>query len=140
VSAAVADGRQIAGEHVVLPAATSEWRDGPPGMPPGGKFAVISGNPREPGRFTMRVELPAGYVLAPYRVASDESMVVLAGSLQLGSGTMFDPSTLQTLDTGAFVTLRANRTHFVSTKQGAVVQICGNGPFAIEYVAPGSEH
>ena len=66
----------------VLPLNDDAWRDGPPGMPPGGRFAVISGDPARPGPFMIRVELPPGY----YQRSTDENIVVLAGSLSVGEG------------------------------------------------------
>jgi len=47
------------------------WHEAPPGMPPGGTFAVISGDPLEAGPFVMRVRLPPGYMLPPYWRAID---------------------------------------------------------------------
>ena len=46
---------------------------------------------------------------------------------------------MRTFDSGAFVRLRADGPHYTTTDSGAVVQIIGTGPFAIEYVlAPNS--
>jgi hypothetical protein len=95
---------------------------------------VISGDPAKPEHFMMRVELPPGYTVLPYRRSTEENIVVLAGSLELGSGRKFDESSLRPLTTGSFVSLRANEPHFAMTKQSATVQIFGMGPFAIEYV------
>ena len=50
-------------------------------MPPGGKFAVISGDPLEAGPFVMRVRLPPGYMLPPYRRPNEEQLIVLAGAI-----------------------------------------------------------
>lgn len=60
--------------------------------------------------------------------------MVLAGSLQIGAGSSFDPSRMRNLDSGAFVRLRADEPHYATTDGGAVVQIMGTGPFAIQYV------
>ena len=64
--------------HVVLPAEMNDWRDAPPGLPAGGKFAVISGDPSKPAPFMIRVELPPGYTIPPYRRVNDEHLVVLS--------------------------------------------------------------
>lgn len=84
--------------------------------------------------FVMRVELPEGYSIPPYRRAHDESIIVLAGTLEIGSGTRFEPSALRALPTGSFVTLPANEAHFLRTQPGATVQIFGLGPFEAEYI------
>ena len=123
-----------AASHSVLPLNDDAWHDGPQGMPPGVKFAAITGDPSQPGPFVLRAELPPGYSISPYRRSSDESIVVLAGSLKIGAGASFDPSQMRTFDSGAFVRLRADEPHYTTTDAGAVVQIIGTGPFAIEYV------
>ena len=64
----------------------SAWHEAPPGMPPGGTFAVISGDPLEAGPFVMRVRLPPGYMLPPYRRPNEEQMIVLAGAITVGTG------------------------------------------------------
>ena len=120
--------------HAVLPVNDKDWREGPPGMPAGARFAVISGDPTQPGAFMLRAELPAGYAIAPYRRSSDENVVVLAGSLKLGAGSVFEESEMRRLESGSFVVLPANQAHFAATDDGATVQIFGTGPFAMEYV------
>ena len=99
------------------------------------QVAAITGHPAQPGPFVLRAELPAGYSISPYRRSSDESIVVLAGALQIGDGESFDPARLRTFDSGAFVRLNADEPHYATSDGGAVVQIMGTGPFAIEYVA-----
>jgi hypothetical protein len=54
-------------------------------MPPGGTFAVISGDPLEAGPFVMRVRLPPGYMLPPYRRPKEEQLIVLAGAITVGT-------------------------------------------------------
>jgi quercetin dioxygenase-like cupin family protein len=110
--------------HSVVPMDDSAWHHSPPGLPTGSRFAVISGDLAKPEHFMMRVELPPGYTVLPYRRSTEENIVVLAGSLELGSGRKFDDSSLRPLTRGSFVSLRANEPHFAMTKEGATVQIC----------------
>jgi len=112
--------------RAAYPLEESAWHDAPPGMPPGGTFAVISGDPSAPGPFVMRVRLPPGYVLPPYRRPSEEQMIVLAGDITMDT---------RTLTSGSYVLLPANEIHSAHTTSGAVVQIFGNGPFRIEYAS-----
>ena len=120
--------------HAVLPAEDQAWHAGLQGMPAGVRFATISGDPAQPGPFVLRAELPAGYSIAPYRRSSDESIVVLAGALKIGDGASFDQTRMRNFDSGAFVRLRADESHYAMSDGGATVQIMGTGPFAIEYV------
>ena len=120
--------------HAVLPLDEKAWRDGPPGMPRGGRFAVISGDPAKPGPFMLRAKLPAGYFVSPYQRSNDESIVVLAGTLKLGTGSTFTQHGLRTLTSGSFVLLHANEPHYATTDSGVIVQISGTGPFEMDYV------
>ena len=121
-------------KHAVLPLDDAAWHAGPRGMPAGVRFATISGDPAQPGPFVLRAELPPGYSIAPYRRSFDESIVVLAGGLQIGDGASFDPAQMRTFSSGAFVRLTADEPHYARSDGGAVVQIMGTGPFALEYV------
>jgi hypothetical protein len=116
--------------HAVLPLDDGAWRDGPSGLP-GGRFAVISGDPANAGPFVIRVELPPGYTLPPYRRPRDENIVVLSGAIAVGAGGGFDAAMIRTLPAGSFIRLLANESHFVMTKLGATVQIFGTGPFEL---------
>ena len=121
-------------KRAVLPVEDGAWRAGPQGMPAGIKFAAVTGDPAQPGPFVLRAELPPGYSIAPYRRSSDESIVVLTGALKVGDGATFDPARMRNFSSGAFVRLRADEPHYATTDGGAVVQIMGTGPFALEYV------
>ena len=121
-------------KRAVLPVDDRAWHAGPQGMPAGIKFAAVTGDPAQPGPFVLRAELPPGYSIAPYRRSSDESIVVLTGALKIGDGSTFDPERMRNFNSGAFVRLRADEPHYATTDGGAVVQIMGTGPFALEYV------
>ena len=99
------------------------WHRGPPGFPGGSMFAVVSGNPVQTGPFMIRVELPSGYRLPPYRRPHDENIVVLAGAIEVGT---------RTLPAGSFVRLRANEWRSLSSHSGATLQIFGDGPFELK--------
>jgi pimeloyl-ACP methyl ester carboxylesterase len=105
---------------VTYPLEESAWREAPPGLAPGGTFAVISGDPLQAGPFVMRVRLPPGYSLPPYRRRNEAQMIVLAGEITVGAST---------LTAGAYKLLPADELNAAHTQHGAVVQIFGIGPF-----------
>jgi pimeloyl-ACP methyl ester carboxylesterase/quercetin dioxygenase-like cupin family protein len=117
----------------VYPLEQGAWRESPPGLPPGGTFAVVSGDPREAGPFVMRVRLPPGYVLPPYRRANEEQLIVLGGEITVGTGGEPGAAAARTLTSGSYLLLPANEIHFAHTSNGAILQIFGIGPFEIEY-------
>jgi hypothetical protein len=82
-------------------AKTPKWMDGPPGLPGGAKFAVVSGNPAKEGVFTIRAKLPANYVVPPHHHPTDERVAVLPrGQLAYGMGDKVDKDHAGTLANG----------------------------------------
>ena len=71
--------------------AASKWMDGPPGLPPGSKFRVVSGDPGKEGMFAVRIQLPANYKIAPHSHPTDEIVSVKSGGpLSYGMGDTMD--------------------------------------------------
>ena len=116
------------------PLEESAWHEAPPGMPPGGRFAVISGDPFQDGPFVMRVRLPPGYVLPPYRRHNEEQMIVLAGAITVGTYGKSAEIRHAHADRRCVHIVAGQRAAFCHTRDGAIVQIFGIGPFAIEYI------
>jgi quercetin dioxygenase-like cupin family protein len=81
----------------------------------------------------MRVRLPPGYTLPPYRRRNEEEVIVLAGAITVGTGGEPRADSARTLTSGSYVLLPADEIHFAYTQNGAIVQIFGIGPFEIEY-------
>ena len=113
-----------------------EWGPPPAGLPEGALLAVLSGNPEQPGLFTIRLRFPPGYKILPHRHPSDEIVTVIAGKLSLGMGRSYSERKATELVRGGFVVAAANMDHYAFTKEGAEVQITAVGPFAITYVRP----
>ncbi len=128
-----------ASEHVLLPPAGVTWGDTPPGLPRGAKVAVMSGDPSKPGPYTVRLQLPAGYKVAPHWHPTDENVTVVSGTLALGMGDTFDQPSMKQLPAGGYAVLPAQMHHFAMAKTAATIQIHGTGPFAINYVNPADD-
>jgi ketosteroid isomerase-like protein/quercetin dioxygenase-like cupin family protein len=127
-------------QHVLVGnAATLTWRDAPPGLPPGGKMAVLAGNPMAPGAFTLRAQLPAGYRIPPHWHATAEHLTVLSGSVAVGMGDAFDEAAMTDLRPGSFAAMPPEMHHYLLAKTATTLQIHGNGPFAITYVNPADD-
>src|SRR6266498_2466287 len=93
------------------PAPAVTWAPAPPFLPPGARFAVLQGDPGQAGLYTIRLELPAGYVIRPHFHPTDEHITV-----------------------GGFITATAQAHHYAVARAKTVVQVHGEGPFAITYV------
>ena len=111
-----------------LNAKALKWIDGPPGLPGGSKFAVVSGDPGKEGTFTIRAKFPANYTVPPHSHPTDEKVSVKSGGpLSYGMGDKLDKANVGTLEKGYHVTLGAKMNHYAFTT---------TGPFAITYADP----
>jgi quercetin dioxygenase-like cupin family protein len=112
------------------------WQSAPPSLPRGAQMTVLLGDPSKPGPFAVRFSAPAEYTVPPHFHSRAEMLTILSGTLYMGTGTTFDPTSAHTLNVGAFHFLPAQSPHFVFTKTPTVVEIHGEGPFDIIYINP----
>ncbi len=111
-----------------------QWGPAPPFFPAGARFAVLQGDPSGSGVYTVRLEMPAGYVIKPHFHPTDEHVTVISGTFVVGMGDSMDMGHSQTLAAGGFITAPAQAHHFAMARGRTVVQVHGEGPFAITYV------
>lgn len=124
---------------VVVPAADVKWMDGPPSLPKGAKLAVIVGDPSKPEAFTLRLQMPDGYRIAPHTHPTDEHVTVLSGVLRAAMGPTWDDKALGDFAAGSYANMAATMPHFVIAKGATVVQVHGIGPFVVNYVNPADD-
>ena len=98
-------------------------------MPKGTKIAVLEGDTKQPGMFTVRLRVPAGSVIAPHTHPRPERVTVLSGKLTVSIGgkeTTFGP--------GGFYVNPPNEPHSLSFEEESVLQLTCEGPWVLEYV------
>jgi quercetin dioxygenase-like cupin family protein len=110
------------------------WADGPPSLPPGAKAAVIQGDMKKEGPFTVRVKLPADYKIPPHFHPGNEQVTVLSGTFYAAMGDTFDASKAKAMKAGSFIQLPAKTPHFVYVKEETIVQVNAVGPWTLTYV------
>lgn len=115
------------------------WGPGPGFLPPGAKLAVLEGDPGKAGEYTIRLDLPGGYKIPAHSHPTTENVTVISGEFHAGMGDKLDPAKGMTLRAGSFASLPAQMNHFAWTKGRTVVQVHGQGPFAITYVNPADD-
>jgi len=125
--------------HVMLNPTQIIWGSPPPVFRKGAHFVVMSGDPGAAGPFTVRLKLPAGYIISPHWHPTDENVTVISGTFSLGMGEKFSRASTKTLTAGGYALLPAEMRHFAWTKGGAVVQVHGTGPFVLNYVNPSDD-
>jgi hypothetical protein len=116
-----------------------KWKDGPPSLPPGAKFAVLEGDPAKPGPFVFRVKVPDGYRIPPHTHPKPERVTVISGTFNLGMGDTFDEKKGEALPAGTYGSWPAGMKHYVWVKGETVVQFHGDGPWVIQYVNPADD-
>jgi quercetin dioxygenase-like cupin family protein len=141
VSVAIGQGTPTQNEpHAVMVSPDQvTWAPAPPSLPSGAKAAVLEGNPKEAGPFTMRVSLPDGYRIPPHSHPVAERVTIIQGEFQLGMGDKFDRAALKTLPAGSYVSMQPGTRHFVQVKGATIVQISGIGPWKVTYVNPADD-
>jgi quercetin dioxygenase-like cupin family protein len=115
------------------------WGPGPGFLPPGAKLAVLEGDPGKPVEFTIRLDLPDGYKIPAHSHPTTENVTVISGEFHAGMGDKLDPAKGLTLPAGSFASLPAQMNHYAWSKGRTIVQVHGQGPFAIKYVNPADD-
>lgn len=113
-----------------------QWSDGPASLPKGAKITILEGDMSKDGPFTVRVKLPANYVILPHWHPGIEQVTVLSGDLYLGMGDKLDKNNAKKLPAGSFAYMQPKMHHFAFTKGEVVIQLHGMGPWAINYLNP----
>jgi len=88
------------GDAKLFPVGRIAWKDGPPSLPKGARFAVLEGDPSGEGPFVFRVKLPDGYRIPPHTHPKTERVTVISGTFNLGMGDTFDEKAGQAMPAG----------------------------------------
>jgi quercetin dioxygenase-like cupin family protein len=113
------------------------WSPAPDSLPKGMTISILSGNPDQPGPFTLRLRMPPQTVIAPHTHATAETVTVLSGSIEHETGPMLIRSKAMLCGQDGFVFLPAMTPHSLWTNgQPAEIQVNGTGPFGLHYVNP----
>lgn len=102
---------------------------------PGGQFAILLGNPNQPGPLVVRVRFPAKTIVAPHTHPDARTYTVLAGTWKLGFGDTYEMTKLRSYPAGSLYRLPARVPHFqASGDVETIVQIESIGPSATNFV------
>ena len=115
-------------------AAAIVWNDGPPSMPKGTKIAVLEGDPKQAGMFTIRLRVPAGSKVLPHWHPRAERVTVLSGVVKVGFGDTWNDAAMRAFGAGDFYVNPPESRHFVGFPRTAVIQITGEGPWELNLV------
>lgn len=126
-----------AGDMATVSATAVTWTDlVVPGFASGAKLAVIHGDPGGTGDYTLRLRFPDGYEFPPHWHPNAEHITVVSGVFRLGMGGTVNPSAIKEYQPGDFLYVPGRMPHFGGARGETVVQLHGNGPFAINLGSP----
>jgi quercetin dioxygenase-like cupin family protein len=115
---------------------TVDWRPFP-AFPPSARLAILTGDPTQPGLYTIRVKVPAGVKLMPHRHPEDRVYTVISGVFYIGVGERFDSEKLEAYSPGAVVVLPGGTPHFHWARSGEyITQVSAIGPLGLDYLDP----
>lgn len=110
-----------------------QWMDAKPPMPPGAKVAIVEGNPKAGGHFTLRFKLPPYYKIPVHSHPVDERTTVLSGEINVAVGEVMDTTKAARMTAGCFYLNPAGVFHYAFTSDKETeVQISTNGPWGLE--------
>jgi quercetin dioxygenase-like cupin family protein len=105
------------------------WNDAPPSMPKGTKIAVLEGNPKEPGLFTIRLKVPKGASIPLHVHPRPERVTVLSGKV-----TVELMSKKTTFKSGGFYVNPPDEPHALLFHEETVLQLTCEGPWELKYL------
>jgi mannose-6-phosphate isomerase-like protein (cupin superfamily) len=120
------------------PLVTSGDRDWTPDpLDPRRSVALLAGDPRQPGPYTVRYRAPAGYSIGLHvHPDEDEQLTVLSGSVHWSAGEAGSGTPEYTLTAGGFAPAPAGTPHRLWTTEECVMQLTGIGPRTYVFLDP----
>ncbi|HUP63045.1 MAG TPA: cupin domain-containing protein [Thermoanaerobaculia bacterium] len=105
------------------------WNDAPPSMPKGTKIAILEGDTKQPGLFTIRLHVPAGAKIAPHTHPRPERVTVLEGKVTVTIGGKDT-----TFEAGGFYVNPPNVPHSLVFAEDSILQLTCEGPWVLTYI------
>ena len=117
-----------------------KWGPPPPFVAAGAKLAVLEGDPTaSTGDFTIRLEMPNGFKVAPHWHPKRENVTVISGTFKVGMGDKFEATKMTSFPAGSFAYLDPDMHHYAMASGPAVVQVHGMSPLQFNYVNPSDD-
>lgn len=102
-----------------------------PGFDSGMQIAGLHGDFTAEGLYTLRLWFPDGYQFPSHYHPMDENLTVLEGTLVLAMSDVTGEGEPMSYSVGDFVNIPAEHAHWGGAKGETVIQLHGEGPFAI---------
>ncbi len=137
----LAGSATVSAEEMRMPLNPDEvkWMPAPNVFPAGAQIAVISGDPFKDGLYVVRLKMPANYKIPAHNHPTTEYVTVVSGDFHIGMGDKLNTDKGKVLRAGGFAEAPSKMNHYAWTGAETVVQVHGQGPFAITYVNPADD-
>jgi quercetin dioxygenase-like cupin family protein len=132
----LASSASLAADHTPVNVDGLKWGPAPPMLPKGAQITVLSGDPFKEGLYVLRLKLPVNYKIPAHYHPTSEYVTVVSGTFHIGMGDKLDQTKAVELHAGGFGEAPASMNHYAWATGETVVQVHGQGPFAITYVNP----
>jgi len=124
-------------EHVMLDPSELVWKELP--SLPGVKIAVVEGPLDQPVPITFRLKFPPNFKVMPHWHPGIEHITIISGVLNMGLGSVFDPSKTRALGPGSLSIMQPKTQHYVWTSEETIGQVHSIGPWSVNYVNPADD-
>ena len=114
---------------VALQVTTPVWIDAPPSMPKGTKMAILEGDTKAAGIFTIRLKVAKGAALPKHTHPKPERVTVLSGKVRVNIG-----GKETTFGAGGFYVNPPDEPHTVAFDEDSELQLTCEGPWGLTYV------
>lgn len=99
----------------------------------GALITVLEGDPNSDSLYTIRLKIPANYIVKPHWHTSNERVTILSGSVYVGFGNRVDKNNSVKFTVGGYYVNPPDLHHFVWTDEASEIQITGIGPWVVNY-------
>ena len=132
----LATANTVLADDMKMPANSADlkWSPAPSVLPKGAEITVLSGDPSKDGAYVLRLKVPAGYKIPAHNHPTTEHLTVISGDFHIGMGDRLDETKGIALTAGGYGEAPAKMNHYAWASSPSVVQVHGQGPFAITYV------
>ena len=120
-------------QHAV-PWAEIPWKPCPSNLPSGCEVAVLEGNPRGTGLFTVRFRLSEDFAMPPHTHPKDERVTVLEGQVAVAFGPDGTREGATEFGPGDYYVNARGAAHTVWASRSSEIQITGFGPWEAHFI------
>lgn len=93
------------------------------------EMAVLEGDPRSEGAFTMRIRSQGSWVIPPHAHPRAARITVLKGDMHYGLGATVDKSQSETFSAGDHYVSAPGTVHYTWADEALEIQLTGMGPW-----------